>query len=210
MSTFIYLHGFASGPSSHKAQVFRRKFAERGLELQVPDLARGDFENLTITGQLAVVAGAAAGRPAVLIGSSLGGYLAALYASRHPETERVVLMAPAFCFARRWRESLGPERIEEWQSRQKIPVYHYGDRATKDLGYQLMDDAAAYEDFPDFQQPGLILHGTHDDVVPADLSSEFALRHPNVRLKLLDSGHTLTDVLDTLWTQMAGFLLLQA
>jgi len=34
----IYLHGFASGPGSHKAQLFRRRFAERGVRLEVPDL----------------------------------------------------------------------------------------------------------------------------------------------------------------------------
>ena len=44
-------------------------------------------------------------QPAILIGSSLGGYLAALYAARHPaQIERLVLLAPAFQFPRRWRE----------------------------------------------------------------------------------------------------------
>jgi predicted esterase YcpF (UPF0227 family) len=52
---FIYLHGFASGPGSHKAQFFRERFADYGIELQIPDLAAGDFSGLTISGQLRVV-----------------------------------------------------------------------------------------------------------------------------------------------------------
>ena len=31
----------------------------------------------------------------------MGGYLAALYASRHPEIDRMVLLAPAFGFGTR-------------------------------------------------------------------------------------------------------------
>ena len=29
------------------------------------------------------------------------------------------------------------------------------------LSYQLIEDAAQYEDFPDFRQPALIFHGAH-------------------------------------------------
>src|SRR3712207_248123 len=94
----LYLHGFASGPSSGKAQFFRARLAERGVQLEIPDLVEGDFENLTITGQLAVIERTARGDPVVLMGSSLGGYLAALYASSHPEVTKLILMAPAFYF----------------------------------------------------------------------------------------------------------------
>ena len=52
---FIYLHGFASGPLSGKAQFFRRRLAERGVNVEIPTLDQGDFENLTITRQLAVI-----------------------------------------------------------------------------------------------------------------------------------------------------------
>ena len=35
----VYLHGFASGPASTKAQLFRARLAERGATLAIPDLA---------------------------------------------------------------------------------------------------------------------------------------------------------------------------
>src|SRR5712691_11493090 len=98
---FLYLHGFASGPGSQKAAFFRRKFLARGVELRIPDLSDGDFEGLTLTRQLAVIDREAASGSVSLIGSSLGGYLAALYAARHAAVHKVVAMAPAFGFARR-------------------------------------------------------------------------------------------------------------
>src|SRR5690242_9590065 len=122
---FIYLHGFASGPQSTKAQFFRSRLAAEGIELAIPDLSAGDFEHLTITGQLSQVAAAAGGKPAVLIGSSMGGYLAALYAARHAEVAKLVLMAPAFGFERRWREWLTPDQLAGWARSGYMEVFHY-------------------------------------------------------------------------------------
>ena len=203
----IYLHGFASGPSSKKAQYFRQRFASQGVEVEIPDLAEGDFEGLTLTGQLRVVEKAALGEPVSLIGSSMGGYLAALYAARHPETDKVVLMAPAFGFARRWAESLGPERMEEWKRAGRLAVYHYADQQERELGYQLMEDALQYEDYPAVTQPALVFHGKNDETVPHEYSVQFAAGRQNARLELVDSGHELTDVLDLMWTEIRRFLL---
>jgi len=199
----VYLHGFASGPGSHKA----RFFSERLPGLQVPDLTRGDFENLTLTGQLEVLAEAAGPGPVALIGSSMGGYLATLYAARHPEVTRLVLMAPAFVFASRWREMLGPGKVAEWQRTGWLETWNYAVNAPRRLSWKLMEDAARYEDVPSFTQPALIFHGLRDEVVPADFSRKFAARHANVRLTLFDSGHELTDVLDPMWEAAAPFLL---
>ena len=122
----LYLHGFASSPASTKAGFFRERFRDEGVEIEIPDLAAGDFEHLTITGQLEIVTKAARGEPVTLIGSSLGGYLAALYAARHAEVEKVVMMAPAFCFAKRWVERMGPEAVAEWKRMGWVEVFHYG------------------------------------------------------------------------------------
>jgi pimeloyl-ACP methyl ester carboxylesterase len=81
----LYLHGFASGPNSKKASFFREQLGAAGTSLEVPDLTEGNFEQLTITSQLKVLEQLAGGDPVSLIGSSMGGYVAALYASRHPE-----------------------------------------------------------------------------------------------------------------------------
>jgi pimeloyl-ACP methyl ester carboxylesterase len=196
----LYLHGFASGPTSKKASFF----GDQTHTLEIPDLAAGDFEHLTITGQLEVIERLAAGEPVSLIGSSLGGYLAALYASRHAEVTKVVLMAPAFGFARRWSET--PEAAA-WRETGFLDVYHYGEKRQRRLSYGLIEDGLRYPEFPDFRQPALIFHGIHDTVVPAQLSEEFARSHPNARLRLLDSDHELLNVLDVIWQETGPFLL---
>ena len=102
MTALAYLHGFASGPGSTKAEFFRARLAALGATLEIPDLAP-DFTHQTVTGQLAVVDAILARGPAVLLGSSLGGHLATLAAARNPERVRgLVLFAPAFGFAARW------------------------------------------------------------------------------------------------------------
>ena len=203
MKRIVYLHGFASSPLSSKAQFFRRKFAAAGISMEIPQLDEGRFEELTISSQLAVIDRVVDGQPAILMGSSLGGYLAALYAGRHPEIERLVLLAPAFQFPRRWQERYSPE---DWKRAGFISVFHYGDGRERRLGYQFVEDAAKYEDEPNFRQPALIFHGVGDNVVPAALSRDYAARHPNVRLVLLESGHELTDVLDPMWSQVSDYL----
>ena len=69
-----------------------------------------------------------------------------------------------------------------------------------------MEDAAKYEDEPEFPQPALILHGERDNVVPASISSSYASRRPNIRLVLFESGHELTDVLEPMWVKISNFL----
>ena len=55
MTEFIYLHGFASGPSSKKASAFKNKFQEVGVSLNIPDLEGGNFENMTLTSQINII-----------------------------------------------------------------------------------------------------------------------------------------------------------
>ncbi len=201
----IYLHGFASGPESRKAYFFSQELRRLGFLVTVPDLAEGDFERLTITSQLRVVERASARGPAVLIGSSLGGYLAALYAARHVEIDRLVLLAPAFNFHQLWRDRLGPDHITAWHKTGTIRVFHYAAGREMPLGYQFLEDSSRFEPFPDFQQPALIFHGNHDPIVPVIYSSEFVEAHPNARLVRLESGHELTDVLDAIWRESRDF-----
>ncbi|MBK5295165.1 MAG: alpha/beta fold hydrolase, partial [Acidobacteriia bacterium] len=195
-----------SSPASGKACFFAERFAALGHHLAVPHLDGGDFENLTLSGQLAVIERTAAGHPVSLIGSSMGGYLAALYAARHRETQKVVLMAPAFDFVRRWGERTTPQEVDAWRQTGYLSVFHYGVNAEQRLSYRMMEDAPAHPDFPSVPQPCLIFHGLQDDVVPHTASVEFQRRNPHVELQLLDSGHELTDQVEHMWDQTRRFL----
>jgi pimeloyl-ACP methyl ester carboxylesterase len=208
MSRIVYLHGFASSPASKKARFFRERFAQLGIGLEIPDLAEGNFERLTITGQLRVILRAVRKEPVTLMGSSMGGYLAALFAARHlDEVEKLVLLAPAFCFQKRWLETRGSAELGRWRSSGSLEVFHYGEGRAVPLGYQLIDDAIQYEDYPNCPQPTLIFHGINDTVVPSDYSVAFAATHPNATLRLFSSGHELVDVLDQMWMETERFCL---
>lgn len=205
MRRVLYLHGFASSPQSKKAQFFRRKFADAGIRIEIPELAAEGFERLTISGQLAVVERLADGEKVSVMGSSMGGYLAALYASRHPEVDRVVMMAPAFGFARRWGSRIGEESLARWKSEGFLEVHHYGEGRPAKVGYQLIEDGLRHPEEPNFSQPGLIFHGWNDDVVPARASIEYAARCPHIKLQLFDSGHELTEVTESMWPVVGRF-----
>ncbi len=113
----LYLHGFASSPGSRKASFFAERLARLGFEVDVPDLAEGDFKGLTISGQLRAVERLARNERMILIGSSLGGYVASLYAARHPEVQSLILLAPAFRFFELWRSELrSGEQMEKLAS----------------------------------------------------------------------------------------------
>lgn len=203
---YLYLHGFASGPQSRKAQAFRTALAERGVGLEIPDLAAGDFEHLTIGGQLAVLEDLARGEPCRLVGSSMGGYLAALYASRHAEVERLVLLAPAFGFSARWRHLVGEGGLDEWRDTGWLEVYHYGDKTQRRVHWGLYEDAGRFPPFPDFAQPARMYHGVHDDVVPVELSRQFAAGHGAAQLIESDSDHELLSALDGIVGDAIPFL----
>ena len=208
MPSVLYLHGFASGPQSSKGIFFQERFAALGAEVDLPDLTGGDFEHLTITGQLEVIdRSVRERRPAAVIGSSLGGYLAALYAARHPGAfQALILMAPGFGFARRWPQSLGEDAVKLWRERGWLEVYHYGEDRQRRLWYRLLEDGQRYEDYPEVSDPTLIIHGTRDETVDPRYSQEFARGRPNVTLHLLDSDHQLLDALDRIWEAALAFL----
>jgi pimeloyl-ACP methyl ester carboxylesterase len=113
-------------------------------------------------------------------------------------------MAPAFGFVARWAETA---EGRSWREAGFLDVYHYGERRTRRLSYQLLADGLRYEGFPDFKQPALIFHGIHDSVVLPQSSTDFAESHPNAGLRLLDSDHQLLNVLEIIWKEAGPFLL---
>lgn len=206
----IYLHGFSSSPNSSKARFFGEKFAGRA-EYSAPDLTEGDFTNSTLSQQLAFlnrhVGGNPGDSPAILMGSSMGGYLAALFAARYPQrVPKLILMAPAFGLAARWSQLLGPDVISAWERDGVRDFYHWGLKQHLPVSYELVRDGLQYEEFPNVHCPTLAMHGRHDDAVDYRLSERFAAGRKNVELVIYESDHQLLDVVDDMWERVRSFL----
>lgn len=208
VSQFIYLHGFASSPRSTKAVFFRERLARLGQVVIVPDLEEGDFQGLTITRQLGVVRREIARLHGdlVLIGSSMGGYLAALAASEEPRIRQLVLMAPAIDMKARWTVRYGPEQLARWKATGAAPTFHHAYGEERLIGYGLYEDLGRYDPAPPVRIPALTFMGRQDETVAPAAVERWAGQNPSVRLRWLDAGHDLIDSLETIWIESAAFL----
>ncbi|MEO1132451.1 MAG: YqiA/YcfP family alpha/beta fold hydrolase [Cyanobacteria bacterium J06639_1] len=208
MTRYLYLHGFASGPQSSKGVYLRDRFQERNVSLQLLDLNQADFSHLTLTRQIEQVEAELADTdaPVTLVGSSLGGLTSVWVAERNPQVTRLVLLAPAFRFVRRWRDRLGADAIAQWRSRGYFDIYHYAEKRTLPLHINFLDDAERYDETHlQRKVPTLVLHGRSDDVVPISASQAYASRRPWVELVELDSDHALGDVKADIWQATERF-----
>jgi pimeloyl-ACP methyl ester carboxylesterase len=181
--------------------------AAAGCEISVPTLDEGDFTGLTITRQLAVVRREIerVPGPVRLIGSSMGGYLAALLAANDPRVEALVLLAPAFDMQARWRARYGDAKLAEWQRLGALPTFHYTHAAERPIGYGLYEDMGCHDPRPRISVPALVFIGRRDDVVDPVTVEAWARANPTARLVWLDSGHELTDQIETIWSLSAAF-----
>jgi len=206
---YIYLHGFLSDSNSIKGTYLRKQFAQMGLTLLTPDLNVGDFQDLTLTRELGVIDKliASSDEETTLLGSSLGGYLAVLYAQSHPLVTRLVLIAPAFRFATRILEQMEPFIVKQWE---KLGVLEIADEMGENprlLHYSIVKDALSYDAIPlNREIPTFIFHGLYDDIISYSASIEYLESNPLAQLLILPSDHTLIDNLETIWRHTRAFL----
>ncbi|OHC67207.1 MAG: esterase [Rhodocyclales bacterium GWA2_65_20] len=85
----LYLHGFTSGPQSHKAQALAKRMQQRGRYFLCPQLPHSPDQAAWLIESLILTAR----EPVTLVGSSLGGYYATFFAERHGL--KAVLVNPA-------------------------------------------------------------------------------------------------------------------
>lgn len=213
--TVLYLHGFASGPDSFKGRAFDEHLGRRGMVVDRLDLRVPDRNGLRVSAMIELTRRAAdAHSRVVVIGSSLGGLVAAHVAAHHAAVLGAVLMAPAFGFADRWASSFGPTGLDRW--RRGVPL-RVPDHAG---GPPLAVDYGFYEDVAQVEAewmpctaaglrrdiPLLVFHGRHDDTVDIEASRKFAAAHPRVELRELDDGHPLIDSLPVLLAEATTFV----
>lgn len=192
----LYLHGFASGPSSNKARAMIGPLEKAGWVVRVPDLNEGDFEGLTVSRILKRATRALFDRT-LIVGSSLGGYAATILAQQDQRVKAMVLMAPAFDFAARLEHRHGAEAIAAWRAAGRIEVEHYAYGGLHPVGYTLYEDALSHPPVPPIKVATYVLHGRNDDVVPEAIVRSAVSAAPGaVELDIVDDDHTLTESVD--------------
>ena len=203
--TYIYLHGFASAPSSSKAVYFKNKLD--GLKVIVPDLNQDDFYNLTLSRQLQQVSEIieTINGEIIILGSSMGGLTALLLAEKYPNISKLVLLAPAFSMSELWING-DKTKLQEWEQNGEAPVMHYGYNQEALLSHGFYNDLFSHDD-KEFkrQLPVLNFHGINDDVVPIEFSREYQLTHSQSTLIELDDDHGLGGHLDLMWDKVHSF-----
>lgn len=210
----VYLHGFASSPRSSKAVFLAGKLRDHGVETAIPDLNGADFSTLTVTRMLDTTERLleASAEPAVLIGSSLGGFVAVQAAvRRRVHVQRLVLFAPALEFADRRMREFGPGTIAEWKRAGVMDVFHHAYGRMMPVQYGLYLDATRYDALHARPpMPTLVIQGLRDAAVNPETVRTWCAARPNVELHLLDDDHQLTASLDAIWETLAAFLGLRA
>lgn len=202
--SYVFLHGLGSTRAGEKSQSLLDHARARGRGYLRFDM-RGHGDSSGALGRVTVselvedaLRVLERAGPAVVVGSSLGGLVAAHAAAARPDlVERLALLAPAFGLMPRIREQLdddGVLRTNEGHSFYVEP--------------RVCDDAESLDErgLPaKIQAPTLLVHGTADDVIPQQVSEWLfdALPHDQKQLWLVDGGdHRLSSVADDIWRRV--------
>jgi pimeloyl-ACP methyl ester carboxylesterase len=206
--SYIYLHGFASGPQSKKACFFNDKLTACGITAAIPDMNTPSFTEMTLTSQIEHVGSKLIKDDCVVIGSSMGGLVATLSATRFPSVRALILLAPGFGIEKRWGDLVDADKRSIWKQQGVLDVFHYATQKNEALSYRFVEDLESYSTRNiQVSIPTLILHGIHDDVVPVSESKNFAAQNQNhAKLIELDDGHELIESLPAIWNASENFL----
>ena len=209
---FLYLHGFASGPASYKGVAVAAHYEKRGVAVECLNLRLPSLEHLRLSVIIEAVRRAIGGERdrAVLFGSSLGGLTAARVAAQDPRVCALVLLAPAFRLAERWRMRIGEEGFRAWEETGWLETEDYAEKRRGRVDFGFIRDALAVDaegdGWPDVRVPTLIVHGRGDAVVDIGLSRAWARGKRHVKLVEVDDGHELVASLDRILLEADTFL----
>lgn len=206
----IYLHGFASSPDSSKAIRVAEALRPLGVPTRIPDLNQPSFRALTVTRMIAKVReelDAAGDGPAVLIGSSLGAFVAVHAAAADARVKGLVLLAPALDFGADENDRIGLVSIADWRAAGSCEVFHYAWGRGETLDFALYEDAQRHDAFAlTLDIPVLIFQGTRDAIVAPSTVRRWAATRPRVRLVEVDDDHQLQSSIDRICGETAAFV----
>ncbi|MGE0742442.1 MAG: alpha/beta hydrolase [Hyphomonadaceae bacterium] len=200
--TFVWLGGFKSDMSGTKAQALAHWARERGqgflrFDYSGHGQSGGSFEDGSISRWLddtLTVIGAQTSGDLVLVGSSMGGWLALLTARRTARVKGLLLIAPAADFTERlmW-PSFSPEQQAEIMSEGRLALPSAYSAEPTIITRAMIEDGKTHSlmhaPYP-FAGPVRILQGGDDPDVPtAHVQALTAiLQSEDVRLDIIAAG----------------------
>lgn len=199
----ILCHGMESSKESEKLVALGRALAQKGVLALRFDFAcagesNGKFEEITYSGEVLDLKAAFnhirqyPARNIGILGSSMGGTVALLFAAEEPRVANLVTIAAPFHPEKITDKLLTREEVENWRRLGHI-LYH-GRR----INVSLLDDLKQI-DVPGAAKkiscPVLILHGDADETVPVEEAEELyaQLRGPKKIRILKGADHRLSD-----------------
>ncbi len=204
----VFLHGLLSDAEGDKSMTLWNEAIRLGrswvrFDMRAHGKSDGTFDEFAISRALEdvrLVFQLFPNRPKILIGSSMGGWVAAQLATENKlNIAGTVLIAPAFSFMMQLFHSVSPEQRQQWTDQGSWTFEGDGLEDDFALSYEAVVDSKQYHLLGravDFRCPVRILHGKLDDVVPASQSVEFLNRmpaHTDVELEILpNADHRLT------------------
>ena len=199
----ILCHGMESNKESDKLTFLSHALTQRGMLTLRFDFAYGGkssgrFENITYSGEVEDLKTAFsfirvrhAGKIAIL-GSSMGGTVALLFAAQNRDVSTVVTVAAPVHPERFTSRLLTAEQLQQWRDTEH--TFYHGQRINVSLLHDLeqinVADAAKR-----ISCPVLILHGDMDDVVPVEEAHELHRYIPGTKkLSILKGAdHRFSD-----------------
>jgi len=183
----VFLHGLGTSAASWAAvaEALADRYETLAVDLighgesAVPDDA-GEYRRDRVLADIDEVCALVDRRP-LLVGHSLGGYLALAYAATRPGAVRglvVVNTGPGY------RDDV---KREEWNARSRRNAHRFGvPPQVADLNLQ--DDAVVIERLPDIDAPTLALAGGDDRPEYATSGAYLERKMPDARFRVVDGG----------------------
>ncbi|RME76148.1 MAG: alpha/beta fold hydrolase, partial [Planctomycetota bacterium] len=143
--------------------------------------------------------------PIVLVGSSLGGWIATLLANEDPAVAGLLLLAPAFdCIAELERRCAAASHTDNGTPAGRVLPLPDGGVCT--VSERWLAEARRQPACPEPRCPTVVIYGRRDTVVPERSVRRFVEGRPQVRLVLVDDDHRLLDSLEVIDVELDALL----
>lgn len=220
---FILCHGFATSKDSYSIVKLQQLLNQNNISTFRFDFfghgeSEGKFEDITVSEGVddalqAIHYLKKQGYSKIgLFGSSFGGIVSTMTASKSKDLYLLVLKSPVSNFLERDFQVKTEKELKDWKSN-GFTYYVAGKGQKFKLNYTFFEDYKnndGYQAAPKIKIPTLIVHGDKDDIVPVEQSKKIASLIKNCTLKIIsgaDHRYSQPDHFDLMLNLILQFVL---